>query len=300
MKLAVVNTLWKRRWLSRLTLRRLRRAADASKYDVDLVAAVSEAPDEELCKREGWRHVLVPNLPLGRKHNAAMAACKGADAVVVVGSDNWLCDRFFDVMGERLESGGVDLLGVLDVYAVCSYSARAIHWGGYTGRRREGDSIGVGRVLTARTLEMTHWRPWDAKVSSGLDASMQRRYRSVRLRRDHRTCADWGVRVLGIKTNVNITSFEALARQRTSRELPRAEVLRAFPADEVSELLSSFEGAARHVEAERADERAKARLPDGTCSHMAGRAICGYCLGRVPGCTHMSGEGICRSCLSGG
>jgi hypothetical protein len=295
-KWAVVNTLWKRRWLSKLTLRRVRNAAPPG---TRLVAAVSDPKDAFLATAEGWHPVTVQNQPLGRKHNAAMRACRGADAVVVVGSDNWLCDKFFEVMEPALEHA--NLLGVLDVYAVCSYNRLCAHFGGYAGRKREGDSLGVGRVLSGDLLERLDWRPWEDRLATGLDASMQRKLREIaeHVRRDHRSQENWGATVLGIKTNVNITPFEALLRQRTTRLVERDALLSAFPAEEVAALLKAFDAqSSRHIQADEMESRKNARLPDGTCLHAAGKALCGRCMGpRRQGCTHMSGEGICRACL---
>jgi hypothetical protein len=260
--------------------------------------------DGSIATEEGWQAERVDNQPLGRKHNVAMAACRGVDAAVVVGSDNWLCDRFFGVMERALlEAPGrvpPDMLGILDVHAICSYNQLCVHFGGYA-EQRKGNSLGVGRVLTARVLDELSWRPWDDHVRSGLDGSMQRKllraFVPEALRSVHKSCADWGVTVLGIKSHVNITPFEALLRQRTSTLVDRDSVLKAYPQNEVRDLFDSFDAERRHPQADAMEARKNARLPDGTCKHLAGKGLCGVCKGRRNGCTHMSGEGICRRCL---
>lgn len=229
MKLGVVMPLWRREALAELCLRRVAKAATGA--NVELVAVTTEAWNGRVAAKLGWRVVRAANHPLGAKFNAGAAALRGrVDAMIVLGSDNWVCDRFFERWAVHLLSRPV--VGIVDSWQVCLHRPDAIYYPGYTRPNRVGESIGAGRALRADVLDRLEWRPWDSQLSRGLDWSMRERLRRAGFDALGRPQKDLGVRLLGIKSDVGMTPFEKFARAPGTKLVPRATALAPFPVDE--------------------------------------------------------------------
>ncbi len=229
MKLGVVMPLWKRERIAELCLRRVARAAAGC--DVELVAVTNEGENGKLAASLGWRVVRAPNHPLGDKFNAGARALRNrVDALVVLGSDNWVCDRFFAQWDALLRDRPV--VGIVDSWQICLHRRQALYYPGYTRADRSGESIGAGRALRADVLDRLQWTPWDGRLLKGLDWSMRERLRVAGFDALGRPQEDLGVRLLGIKSEVGMTPFEKFARAQGTRLVSRAAALAPFPLDE--------------------------------------------------------------------
>lgn len=231
-------TLWQRPEVAGFALRRVARAA-RTVPDTVLTAVASEDELAAIAVKEGWGVVRAENQPLGAKHNAGLAALAAAgavDVVVVVGSDNWICDALLPKYHELFKAG-VQFAGPLDVYNVCTYDPRAAHFRGYAGPR-EGETLGVARGVHRSILDSCAWTLWDPAARSSLDASMRRRVDLSAVRAHRFTLAELGVSVLGIKSRVNMTHFDAMLDYPTTIEVDKASALATFPAEEVDALLA--------------------------------------------------------------
>lgn len=226
MRLGVVVALWGREALAQVSLTRYARAARG--HDVTLVAVTDETGNGELAQSLGYEVVQAPNDPLSDKHNAGALHLRGrVDAMVVLGSDDWICDRLFGIWAAELRDSQV--VGVNDAYLVCTHRPDAMLWPGYTNHRR-GESIGVARAIRSDVLDQVDWQPWLTGKNKGLDYSMTERLRALGVATRGHPQDDLGVRVVGLKSAAELTSFERLSTD--SKRTTREHALRPFPKDE--------------------------------------------------------------------
>lgn len=187
MKVVAVIPVRGRLPLLRHTIRRL-----YQKNGVDKVICVGDSFDEQVCcTYEGAEFIKFPNDPLGRKWNKAFVAAKKyqPDAVLFVGSSDWVSDNWlsfiepymndFDLVGKP----DFNLLDIGDKYRFCQ-------WKGYQEKARKEEPIGIGRVISARILDLMQWNPIRPDLNSSIDYSM---YKNV---------LDKGGKVKLLKTDV--------------------------------------------------------------------------------------------------
>jgi glycosyltransferase involved in cell wall biosynthesis len=171
MKIIAVIPVHGRRPLIKHTISRL-----LKKNGVYKVICVGEQPkDERECRDAGAEWVQHKNFPLGEKWNAGFIEAKkySPDACLFVGSSDWLSDNWIPVLREYVRD--FDLIGLpgcyfLDVNAKVN-AFRACYWPGYSGKR-EGESIGIGRIISAKVLDKINWQPFDSAIDHSLDFSM--------------------------------------------------------------------------------------------------------------------------------
>lgn len=138
--------------------------------------------EKELCESMGAVWAPHNNKPLGAKWNASFYKAReyNPDAVVFVGSSDWLCNDWFSIMKPHVEKhgfAGVPGCSLADV----AENIRVCHWSGYAGYRsdRASESIGIGRMLSRRLLDAIDWLPFDPKLDNSLDWSMKEKAAKV-------------------------------------------------------------------------------------------------------------------------
>jgi serine acetyltransferase len=188
MKLGVHVPAWGRLPLVRvvfdqITAVRAELADDADPVDL-VVAVAGSAEDEpelaELCGQMGFGYTRSPNQPLGHKINEACATLQGTGCAgaVGIGSDDFVSASVFRHWAALLREG-VDYMGMIDCYLLDLSAGRLVYWPGYTNHRR-GETIGLGRCLSAKLLDELYWRPFDGPCKINLDASMTRKLENRR------------------------------------------------------------------------------------------------------------------------
>jgi glycosyltransferase involved in cell wall biosynthesis len=173
-KIVAVIPVFGRRPLVKLTIERLLKKNGV--HNVICVGDVSK--DERVCKDAGAEWVTHPNKTLAAKWNAGFLAAKKykPDACLFVGSSDWISDTWVPTLGPLVKD--FDLIGLPGCYLLdinmtpARISMRAVHWPGYKGPR-EGESIGIGRIISARILDRINWQPFENKLDHSLDFSMQ-------------------------------------------------------------------------------------------------------------------------------
>lgn len=145
---------------------------------IKVICSGDNPEDMKLCQSLDALWVHARNKPLGNKWNAAFQRAKdfNPDAVVFVGSSDWLSDNWFRVMRpyvDRYGFAGVPGCSLIDIRD----EVRAVVWAGYKGYRaeREDECIGVGRMLSRRLLDAIDWSPFDPTWHNSLDRSMKDR-----------------------------------------------------------------------------------------------------------------------------
>lgn len=146
-----------------------------------VICAGDQPEDKKLCQSLGAIWVPYKNRFLGDKWNQAFLKAKdyNPDAVVFVGSSDWLSDNWFSIMRPHVEKHG--FAGVPGCYLTdMGEEIRLCHWSGYKGYRAEraDETIGIGRMLSRRLLVAIDWQPFNPILHNSLDRSMKDKAKS--------------------------------------------------------------------------------------------------------------------------
>ena len=173
--IALLTCMWKRPELTRLVFnnyaciqKRLRAV-----LDLHLIAVGSEGlASRDLAEEHGFTYVERANSPLGAKWNGGMEAVResGADAMIVVGSDDLLNAEAFAIYAQHLAQGYV-FVGLSDTYFWDLSNRQLALWRGYSPPR-QGEPMGLGRLIHRDLLAKMDWQPWDGSLERALDFSM--------------------------------------------------------------------------------------------------------------------------------
>lgn len=141
-----------------------------------VICSGDQREDKALCESLGAVWVPYNNRFLGDKWNQSFLKAKdyNPDAVVFVGSSDWVCDDWFSIMQPYVEQHG--FAGTPGCYlADLGNVIRLVHWKGYKGYREEraDETIGSGRMLSRRLLDAIHWQPFKPTLNASLDRSMK-------------------------------------------------------------------------------------------------------------------------------
>lgn len=144
------------------------------KNGVDVVICVgNESSEKAICISAGAKWVEHANSPLGAKWNAGFVAAKAynPDAVVYVGSSDWLSNSWLTIMEPLVNRH--QIVGVPGCYFIdIAESIRLTYWPGYQGQRSD-ETIGIGRMLSRKLLDAIDWKPFDDTKEGSLDRSMK-------------------------------------------------------------------------------------------------------------------------------
>lgn len=180
------------------TIERINRVVDT------VICVVENQQDREICAKAGAVIVNSINKPLGHKWNDGFSAAKdfNPDYVLYVGSSDWVSGNYLEVMLPLAQDH--EIVGTLDyhllhldykqipykdkkrftTYKIDDIRANFIgrklgHWKGYEGER-EGEPIGIGRLVRRDFLNRIKWRPFENELHKGLDWSMIKKTESYK------------------------------------------------------------------------------------------------------------------------
>lgn len=151
-------------------------------YNVNGISKVvligHEAQVKEIADKTNSLYVEHANLPLGLKWNAGFKAAKSfnPDAVLFVGSSDWISQGWMPTALKYLPE--YDMIGklgchLLDIHTV--KGKRLVEWPGYGKGVRESEPIGIGRVISARILNLIDWEPFENERDNSMDYFMYKR-----------------------------------------------------------------------------------------------------------------------------
>lgn len=174
MNIAITTAVWGRPLTTRLFWEGARRLARLwAPHEVSVWAVGSEPEHRALAGEYGGRWVEHENEPLSRKWNAVMGAAydAGADYGVVLGSDDVMTDALGREYLQVMERGAL-YSGIASCVMVEPLLRRALRLTGHANPIRWGETIGAGRLLSRRLLDLVGGRPWPDKATRGLDWRM--------------------------------------------------------------------------------------------------------------------------------
>lgn len=168
---AVIPVLGRRPLLKHTITRLLK------KNKVGHVICVGHADkDKQVCEQAGAEFIFHDNEPLGAKWNAGFIHAQKYNpiACLFVGSSDWLSDNWLPRTVPLLKE--YDLIGKPGCHFldISQHGFRVCEWLGYTGPRTS-ESIGIGRLISARVLSILKWKPFDDHLNKSLDHSMNQR-----------------------------------------------------------------------------------------------------------------------------
>ena len=148
-----------------------------------VICAGSNMEERIACTEAGAHFIYHENYPLGKKWNALFLVARemGADACLFVGSSDWVSDKWIKVCEPYLEEYG--MVGKAGCYMVDISSAfgyRLVYWPGYAiggadtkdKTERINEPIGIGRLLSKKSLDKMDWKPFNDHAHSSLDWTM--------------------------------------------------------------------------------------------------------------------------------
>jgi len=199
--IAILTTIWRR---PALTACMLRHYGDMQLPGVDFLReAVRSGDDPEPAPPvRGWTYVHASNEPLAGKWQAGLDALRAAapDVVVVVGSDDFACQAYFN--RARLElAGRAEYLQLGSCYFHDLATGRTIY-----ARRLE---IGAFRAFSRRLLDRARWILWPNRAGNpdGLQDHLLRRFRRTVVADIRRE----GIVAVDVKAELCRWSFDHLA-----------------------------------------------------------------------------------------
>jgi hypothetical protein len=168
------------------------------KNDVNDIILVGSKEDSQKYKGIYTEWVYMPNDKLGAKWNKGFQVAKhyNPDAVLYVGSSDWVSDDWVQTIGLWLEH--CDMVGKLDYnLAHVGKTIKQYKFKGYTdpkfnvknllvtqslrsflfGNDRTGESIGIGRMIRADFLNKINWKPFLDDYNKSLDWCMMQKLR---------------------------------------------------------------------------------------------------------------------------
>lgn len=163
---------------------------------------------------DGVEYVDFPNSPLGAKWNHGMQHLRGCDAVMCVGSDDFVSHEYV----EAAMRSGSEMVRTEDVIFHDMGTGRTAR----TKMRR----MGAGRVLFRSLLDDLDWKPWPRDLERKLDSGMDRRIHEVRTKQGRRVrqTVISGPPVLDVKTPDSMWSFDSMVNRR-SRDVSREQLI---------------------------------------------------------------------------
>lgn len=168
MRLGLATALWQRPRLAGIVLRYWARLAVPGVELVRVAAACASDPDPvDVGDLGGWEVIASPNDgDLSRRFNDAVAACRGCDAVMIIGSDDLACAGYVEACCEAVRAGA-RVVTPQQLYLYDLASSRLV----YVRAR----IVGAGRVLARTLLDDVAWRPYEDGYPNAIEAAMSRR-----------------------------------------------------------------------------------------------------------------------------
>jgi hypothetical protein len=210
---------------------RLRRTWD--RHEVAIYAGGDEPEHRALCAAHGGTWVEHQNTPLGLKWNALVrkAWLDGADATVILGSDDLLDSNLADAYRRMFDAGRPAFYaGNRGCAMVEPATRRALYIGGHATPGRLGEVVGAGRVFARSVLDRLQGRPWPQTANRGLDFRQTMNFVRAGVHAPDVVFGPEDGLLVDIKTDANIWSYNHIARHRNVvREREYDRVLERIP-----------------------------------------------------------------------
>lgn len=206
----IITAMWRRPEVFRMFAVGVTNLIEKTDTKINVVVSGSEGKiSRNLAESYGFLYTEFPNRPISAKHNTALHIAReiNPDYVLCLGSDDILSQELFILYEQHMHTG-IDFIGLKDFYFYDIISRKASYWGGYTDRKRYGETCGAGRMISRRLLNQCGWVLWNNNINKGLDGSMSANLRGKNFTSAIISLKDNRVFAVGIKSRTNVTSFK--------------------------------------------------------------------------------------------
>lgn len=167
-----------------------------------ITICVGHTHSEKLvCETAGAEFITVREglITLGGKWQYALdhARDHSPDAVLYMGSSDWVSDNWCEVLYKDIQSGyamsGTKGIYFLDIQP--ENKKEMIWWGGYLKERSE-EPIGTGRLFSGKALDMMDWQLFDITKQSSIDFCQMVSLEGIR--------PQWGEKLVSYNASLDI------------------------------------------------------------------------------------------------
>lgn len=192
--LVIIIAIYKRPELTEIVLNYYKRLQ--KKYLFKIVVAGSEGKPVK-----GVDYIEVPNFPLSNKNNLMMQRAKvhNPDAVVLLGSDDFICENVIKYYYELIKRKETAVVGFYDLYF---YSTEHDILSYYECGER---SFGAGRYFPKTVLNKINWTGWYGEYDKGLDGNNMKVLEAKHIEHNVIKLSEIGGFLLDVKHDLNIT-----------------------------------------------------------------------------------------------
>ena len=147
------------------------------------------------------------NIPLKAQQALTFARDEDCDAVIMMGSDDYLDQAAYDLICEKLKYH--DYIAFDSIYM--ESGGGEYYWGGYPeGTTRHGEPAGAGKVIRRDLLGRIGWKVWSDYHVGRTDYTAHKRL-SEACKSEHRIeCMRDGVRLVDVKDRHSMTPISKI------------------------------------------------------------------------------------------
>jgi len=197
--LVFIISIYKRPELTKIVLDYYRKLNKI--YPFKIVIAGSEGESSKKLAK-GFDYIEVPNFPLTDKNNFMMQRAKvhNPDAVVLLGSDDFICENVIKYYYSLIEAKETEVVGFYDLYF---YSTQHEYLSHYDCGEK---SFGAGRYFPKSVLELINYKGWKGDLNKGLDGNNMRILEQRGVKHRVVELADIDGLLVDVKHNFNISN----------------------------------------------------------------------------------------------
>lgn len=215
------------------------------KQGYDVICAGHTDEEKDICLNAGAIFIKVATTThLGHKWQICLNEARklNPEAVMIMGSSDMVQDGWGEILLKDLE--GYAMAGTQGIYFldIGKYNKkRMLWWAGYTNYRK-GETIGTGRLVSKKALDLLDWKLFNTSLDKGIDYSMMQNLDRVKKHFKELIYCHKDLKALSISTYQweNLHSFDMEARDSSSTRVTPDEVInKYFP--EVSNVFNESE-----------------------------------------------------------
>lgn len=214
-KVVVLTCTWQRPEITEIFVNCLLSTQEKTKNIFEYVNIVVDSENSNLNvfkhRTSDFNYYNFPNTPISNKWNYGVSLTKNIDFdyIIFLGSDDIIDENLMLEYYNKMKDGN-DFIGIIDMYVFNYLTNQLYYWDGYkknTGR--QGETIGLGRCLSKKTIEKLNYTLWAPNINEGLDKTFNNnisKLKSVKISNIRLTEFDGFA--CDIKGGVNITKIE--------------------------------------------------------------------------------------------
>lgn len=219
MNISVLIPIWKRHDLVEICFDYLAKQKEKFGFDVQIVGSEG-IESESLTIKYGFNYLEFSNDNLGAKLNAGLGVLLNYDAVVVLGSDDFLSDEVWQQF-EMIDLSGNIYYGFDHLYF---YTTKDKKMYAFQYKGVNIKTMGAGRIYSKTALDLVDYKLWTDEKNHGLDTDASNRLKTVGTKE---ICLS-GCKVMDVKHSHNITRHEVA---RVGKQCDRNNMSLVFSKD---------------------------------------------------------------------